>query len=330
MRLHGNAKLGLAGRFALVQACEQGLSMREVARRFGVSPATVCRWHGRWRRASGGQRCSLACLLDRPSRPRHMPRLLPADVQRRICAARQCTGWGPRLLTVRTGYSHSTISKVLARHGLSRPLRAAREPARRYEWPSPGDLLHMDVSHYARFTRPGHALTGDRSSTAAEKRAIGRLRVRARDRRRSLAPRLRRAPRGRACPFGDRLPRTSAHLLRRTRDQARAADDGQQLELHAQPLTARAPSSARNRARANAQATTAAQRQGRALPPNDGERVGLRRPLPLLSTPRRRAATLARLLQRAQTAQLARRPTTDQPCSQRLWAEQLDAGCHDV
>ena len=29
----------------------------------------------------------------------------------------------------------------------------------------------MDVTHYARFTRPGHAVTGDRSSTAAEKRA---------------------------------------------------------------------------------------------------------------------------------------------------------------
>jgi transposase InsO family protein len=29
----------------------------------------------------------------------------------------------------------------------------------------------MDVAHYARFTRPGHALTGDRTSSAAEKRA---------------------------------------------------------------------------------------------------------------------------------------------------------------
>ncbi|MGH2921861.1 MAG: hypothetical protein ACRDKU_07350 [Gaiellaceae bacterium] len=29
----------------------------------------------------------------------------------------------------------------------------------------------MDVTLYARFERPGHALTGDRRSTAAEKRA---------------------------------------------------------------------------------------------------------------------------------------------------------------
>src|SRR5262249_39468649 len=33
-----------------------------------------------------------------------------------------------------------------------------------YEWPCPGDLLHMDVSEYARFERPGHRVTGDRSS----------------------------------------------------------------------------------------------------------------------------------------------------------------------
>ena len=171
MRLHRNAKLGLAGRLALVQAREQGLSMREVAGQFSVSPATVCRWHRRWRRASEEERSTLACLLDRSSRPKYMPRLLPAGAQRQICAARARTGWGPRLLTVRTGYSHSTISKVLKRNGLSRPRRPPREPARRYEWPCPGDLLHTDVAHYARFTRPGHAVTGDRSSTAAEKRA---------------------------------------------------------------------------------------------------------------------------------------------------------------
>ncbi|MCA1679178.1 MAG: IS481 family transposase [Actinobacteria bacterium] len=171
MELHRNAKLGLSGRFALVQARERGLSIREVARRFSVSPATVWRWSCRWRAASEDERRSLACLFDRASRPRRLPRLLPAREQRRICAVRRQTGWGPRLLTVRTGHPHSTISKVLKRHGLSRPARPAREPERRYEWPCPGDLLHMDVTLYGRFERPGHAVTGDRTRTAAEKRA---------------------------------------------------------------------------------------------------------------------------------------------------------------
>ena len=171
MKLHRNAKLGLAGRFALVLAREQGLSVRQLASRFSVSPATVSRWACRWQAASEQERRSLVCLFDRSSRPRRMPRLLPAGEQRRICAARRQTGWGPRLLTLPTGYPHSTISKVLQRHGLARPPRTRREPERRYEWPCPGDLLHMDVTLYARFQRPGHAVTGDRRSTAAEKRA---------------------------------------------------------------------------------------------------------------------------------------------------------------
>ena len=171
MQTHRNAKLGLSGRFALVQAREAGLSVREVARRFSVSPATVCRWSCRWRAASEEERCTLSCLFDRSSRPRRMPRLLPAAEQRRICTARRRTGWGPRLLTLSTGHAHSTISKVLKRHGLSRPERPPREPVRRYEWPCPGDLLHADWTLYARFQRPGHAVTGDRSSTAADKKA---------------------------------------------------------------------------------------------------------------------------------------------------------------
>ena len=43
------------------------------------------------------------------------------------------------------------------------PARAARGAPNRYEWPCPGDLLHMDVCRYPRFRRPGHRATGDRS-----------------------------------------------------------------------------------------------------------------------------------------------------------------------
>jgi hypothetical protein len=38
MVLHRNAKLGLAGRYALVRAVEDGLSLRAAAVAFGVSP----------------------------------------------------------------------------------------------------------------------------------------------------------------------------------------------------------------------------------------------------------------------------------------------------
>ena len=40
MYLHANAKLGLAGRFALVRAIEKGLSLREAAAAFSVLSRT--------------------------------------------------------------------------------------------------------------------------------------------------------------------------------------------------------------------------------------------------------------------------------------------------
>ena len=175
MYLHANAKLGLAGRLALVRAVEDGLSFRAAAAAFSVSPATAHRWWQRWLGSSEEARRSLSCLLDRSSRPRRSPRQLAPELAERICACRRETGWGPRLVAGATGFAHSTVWKVLKRAGISRPPRAVREPPNRYEWPCPGDLLHMDVSHYARFLRPGHAVTGDRHRTSDEKRAaVGR------------------------------------------------------------------------------------------------------------------------------------------------------------
>jgi hypothetical protein len=41
MYLHANAKLGLAGRLALVRMVEDGLSLRQAARSFNVSLAPL-------------------------------------------------------------------------------------------------------------------------------------------------------------------------------------------------------------------------------------------------------------------------------------------------
>ena len=166
MYLHANAKLGLAARFALVQAIEGGCSIRAAARRFNVSPATAHRWWHRWADAAEEARRTLGCLFDRSSRPHSSPRELAQELQERICACRRETGWGPRLVAAATGVAHSTVWKVLQRAGISRPARAAREPANSYEWPCPGDLLHMDTSRYALFLGPGHRVTGDRSQSS--------------------------------------------------------------------------------------------------------------------------------------------------------------------
>jgi transposase InsO family protein len=97
--------------------------------------------------------------------------MLSSTAQAAICTARRRTGWGPRLIAGELGRPHSTVWKTLRRHGLSRLVRPPRPAARRYEWPCPGDLLHMDTKRYARFERPGHAMTGVRTRTGAERRA---------------------------------------------------------------------------------------------------------------------------------------------------------------
>jgi transposase InsO family protein len=171
MGLHPNAKLGPAGRRAMVLLVRvERLSQRAAAARCGVGKATVKRWVDRYDAASDEDRRSGRCFLDRSSRPHTSPQQLPAAEAERICEARERTGWGPRLIAGETGHPHATVWRCLRRAGVSRPARQARDAARRYEWPCPGDLLHIDTKRFARFIRPGHAVTGDRHKTSAQRR----------------------------------------------------------------------------------------------------------------------------------------------------------------
>jgi leucine-zipper of insertion element IS481 len=67
MRVHANAKLGPAGRPALVCLIREGASLRAAAARSGVSIATAHRWWHRWLDASARDRTSGVWLQDRSS-----------------------------------------------------------------------------------------------------------------------------------------------------------------------------------------------------------------------------------------------------------------------
>jgi transposase len=158
-------------RIELVEKCEQeGMSRRQAAAWRRVSVSTVQYWIDRRRAASLEELHSGAWADDRPSTPRHQPRLTSSADHDRVCAARRRTGWGPRLIASELGMPHSTVSRCLQRRELSRPPKAPRDAAHRHEWPCPGELLQMDVKQFARFSNPGHAVTGNRSRTGAEKR----------------------------------------------------------------------------------------------------------------------------------------------------------------
>jgi transposase InsO family protein len=158
-------------RVELVELClKHGFTRHQAAAWRRVSVSTVQYWIGRYRAATDADRTSGAWADDRPSTPHRQPARVSEQVHDRVCEARERTGWGPRLIASELGMAHATVSRCLVRRQMSRLPRPAREAVRRFEWPCPGDLLQMDTKRLARFTRPGHAVTGDRHRTGAEKR----------------------------------------------------------------------------------------------------------------------------------------------------------------
>jgi transposase InsO family protein len=158
-------------RVELVELClKRGFTRRQAAAWRHVSVSTVQYWIDRYRAATDAERASGAWAADRPSTPHHQPARSSEEVHDRVCQERRRTGWGPRLIASELQMAHATVSRCLLRRGLSRRPPVAREAVQRFEWPCPGDLLQMDTKRFARFSRPGHKVTGDRHRTGAEKR----------------------------------------------------------------------------------------------------------------------------------------------------------------
>ena len=143
---HRNARLPVRVRLEMVQRVEYGWSQAEVARQFRVSRATVAKYVRRYR-AQGE-----SGLNDRSSRPRSSPRSTPPRLVKAICKLRRKRSWGPHRIGWQLRISRSTVYAVLRRNGLSRLAgmhRVTREIVR-YEHPSPGDMVHLDVKKLAR------------------------------------------------------------------------------------------------------------------------------------------------------------------------------------
>lgn len=132
-------------RAALVLAVrDQGLSVTQAARDFGVSRKTAYKWLAR----ADGQ--PLQPLWDRPRRPRSCPSQTPPEVTQAILQARRRFGWGPRKLHAYLGGqglrglpSARTVANILRRHGAVPAPRPAAEPLR-FQRPCPNDLWQCD------------------------------------------------------------------------------------------------------------------------------------------------------------------------------------------
>lgn len=135
-------------RFEFVRLASQPeANVRQLCRRFGISPKTGYKWLGRF----AGQ--GTAGLADQSRRPLHSPARSDGELERRVVALRDCyPDWGGRKLRallrndgLQEIPSASTITAILRRHGRLDPARAGKPAAwQRFEHEAPNQLWQMD------------------------------------------------------------------------------------------------------------------------------------------------------------------------------------------
>jgi transposase InsO family protein len=161
MNLHKHARLTPRGRALLVRRIHHGLRVEEAAQAAGVSVRTAYKWLRRFREEGE------AGLMDRSSRPQHCPHATPDALVEQVIEQRRARHTY-RQIAIQLGLAISTVARRLRRVGLNR--LAELEPAPpvvRYQYPSPGDLLHLDIKKLGRFRKPGHRVTGDRQQSSS-------------------------------------------------------------------------------------------------------------------------------------------------------------------
>ena len=158
MDVHQNARTTPHSREKIVARAQRGESARDIAAALEICESTVRKWLRRY----GAE--GVAGLRDRSCRPRRSPAATPAALLAWIERLRR-QRWTGADIAQRLQLGRSTVARLLQRRGLGR-LRSLQRPVRvrRYEWPHPGDLVHIDIKKLGRIGRVGHRITGDRRS----------------------------------------------------------------------------------------------------------------------------------------------------------------------
>ncbi len=177
-------------RFEFCTLAVQGsVPLRELCRRFEVSPKTGYKWLSRF------QADGLTGLHDRSRRPAHSPHRTPPTLERAVLAVRSDhPAWGGRKIGARLRTlrhrdvpAASTITAILRRHGRLDPDESAKHRAvQRFEAAAPNDLWQMDfkghfplrrgrchpltvLDDHSRYAIGLEACTNERSATVIER-----------------------------------------------------------------------------------------------------------------------------------------------------------------
>ena len=166
MKLHANAKTCPNSRELLAKrVIEEGWTHQQAADAAGISTRTAAKWVARFRAGEP--------MADRSAAPRSRPTRTPADRLAAIEALRRLRMTAAEISEV-LGMALSTVSRWLKAIGLGKRSRLEPpEPPNRYERSRPGELIHVDVKKLGRILRPGHRVTGDRSSRKTTTRGLG-------------------------------------------------------------------------------------------------------------------------------------------------------------
>ena len=157
MKLHRNAKTTPTSRLLLVRrVLFEGWSYPAAAEGAGVSERTVAKWVRRFRQAG------VAGLEDASSRPGPPEHQTPPWAVTLIQWLREQHGLPAWAIGHALKIPRSTVTAWLRRLGLNRLPAAPVVPIHRYEWPRPGDMVHIDIKPLGGIGCVGHRIHGDR------------------------------------------------------------------------------------------------------------------------------------------------------------------------
>ncbi|WP_025032165.1 IS481 family transposase [Bradyrhizobium sp. DOA9] len=144
-------------------ASEEGSNVRQLCRRFGISPTTGYKWLERWRLDGA------AGLVEQPRRPQTSPARSAAAIEAAVLSVRaEHPAWGGRKIARRLKDlgqeavpAPSTVTAILRRHGVELGKFGGGSPALiRFERSRPNELWQMDFKgHVAMHTGRLHPLT---------------------------------------------------------------------------------------------------------------------------------------------------------------------------
>ncbi|MDZ7865249.1 IS481 family transposase [Acidovorax sp.] len=131
-------------------ARQEGANLRDLCRRFCISPTTAYKWLHRFEQ-QGDQG-----LADRSRKPLNSPAICSPEIQAAVIAVRtEHPTWGGRKINWRLQHlggpavAPSTINSILKRHGLITPEASeAAKPWQRFERDEPNALWQADFKGY--------------------------------------------------------------------------------------------------------------------------------------------------------------------------------------